>query len=155
MPLLFQHVITLIARIMVSLIFIAGGALNIVNWASSAERLRGKLPLLTDVLGATWTGVASHVLLAMAIVLSLLGGLSVLIGLRARVGTVLLLVFLVPTTVIMHNFWALDSQQAQTELINFMKNVGLLGGLLMILAFGSGGLSADVMLPRRRETSEF
>ncbi len=155
MPPLFQHVITLIARIMISLYFIVTGALSIADWSGVASNVAAKLGFLQGVLGEAGTAVMSHVVMALAIVVAMIGGLSVLIGLRARVGAVLLIIFLVPATLIMHNFWAAPAGQMHGEILVFLKNIALLGGLLMIIAFGSGGMSADLMMPRRREMGQF
>jgi putative oxidoreductase len=74
----------------------------------------------------------------------LTGGLSILLGYRARWGAWLIVLFLVPVTVMMHNFWALtDPNVAQMQHIMFMKNLSMLGAALMITHFGSGPLSLD------------
>lgn len=85
-----------------------------------------------------------------AIVFLVVGGLSVLLGYRAKIGALLLIVFLVPTTLIFHNFWAASPEAAQAEMLNFMKNLGLLGGLLHIAANGSGPGSLDSRLANAR-----
>ena len=75
-------------------------------------------------------------------VLALMGGLSVLLGYRARVGAWMLVAFLVPVTLAMHNFWAVaDPQLAGIQKAMFFKNVALLGGALLIAHFGSGPAS--------------
>jgi putative oxidoreductase len=80
--------------------------------------------------------------------LALAGGLSVVLGYRAKIGAWLLVLFLVPVTLAMHNFWAVqDATMAQMQLANFLKNVSILGGLLLISQFGAGPLSLDA---RRR-----
>lgn len=77
-------------------------------------------------------------------VIALLGGLSVLLGYHAKTGAWLLVAFLVPVTLTMHNFWAVpDPTAAQMQQIMFMKNIALLGGALFITYFGSGPLSLD------------
>ena len=77
-------------------------------------------------------------------VLALAGGLSVLLGYQARIGAWLLVLFLVPVTVMMHNFWAVkDPMAAQMHQIMFMKNLSMLGGALLISHFGAGPLSLD------------
>ena len=77
-------------------------------------------------------------------VLALLGGLSVAAGYRARVGAVLLAAFLVPVTLMMHNFWAVtDPMMAQVQTAMFFKNTALLGAALLILHHGAGPLSVD------------
>jgi putative oxidoreductase len=74
--------------------------------------------------------------------LALVGGLSILLGYKARYGAWLLVIFLVPVTYMMHKFWMIsnpmmhDMQQAM-----FMKNTALLGAALLITHFGSGPLS--------------
>ncbi len=66
--------------------------------------------------------------------LLLIGGLSFLTGLYPTVGIAALVLFLVPTTFIMHNFWAIqDPQMKMVEMVNFNKNLALLGFLLMSL----------------------
>jgi len=77
-------------------------------------------------------------------VLAFLGGLSVLLGFRARLGAAMLAAFLVPVTLSMHAFWAVpDPSMAQLQFAMFMKNVGLLGGTLLIAHFGAGPYSLD------------
>ena len=76
--------------------------------------------------------------------LALAGGLSVALGYRARTGAWLLVVFLVPVTFMMHNFWAVkDPMVAQDQMAHFMKNISLLGSALFIFYFGAGPLSLD------------
>ncbi len=76
--------------------------------------------------------------------IALAGGLSILLGYRARWGAWLIVLFLVPVTVMMHNFWAVaDPNAAQMQHIMFMKNLSMLGAALMITHFGSGPLSLD------------
>jgi uncharacterized membrane protein YphA (DoxX/SURF4 family) len=65
--------------------------------------------------------------------LLLLGGLSLLTGMYVHLGTILLIVFLLPVTIMMHAFWKLQDPQARAmERIAFMKNIALVGFLLMM-----------------------
>jgi uncharacterized membrane protein YphA (DoxX/SURF4 family) len=66
--------------------------------------------------------------------LLLLGGLSILLGIRPPIGVAALALFYLGVTPIMHNFWAVGPEDKQNQLINFMKNVALLGATLMFLA---------------------
>lgn len=80
----------------------------------------------------------AELLVPIAGMLSLLGGLSILLGYRAKIGAWLLVLFLLPTFA-MHSFWSSqDLYSAMMEQFCFMKNVSLLGGCLMIAYFGSG-----------------
>jgi putative oxidoreductase len=68
-------------------------------------------------------------------VLLLLGGLSILTGIRIGIGIAMLALFLIPVTFTMHNYWALPDPMAKMgERVNFMKNMALLGAALMMLA---------------------
>lgn len=67
--------------------------------------------------------------------LLLVGSLSILLGYQVPIGVAALVVFLVPTTVMMHNFWAVQDPMAKMgDTVNFTKNIGLLGSTLMFLA---------------------
>jgi putative oxidoreductase len=86
----------------------------------------------------------AHVAVPLAGLVALVGGLSVALGFHARLGAIALLVFLVPVTLFMHKFWGLsDAQQAQMQMINFMKNVALMGGALFFVYAGAGAYSLD------------
>jgi putative oxidoreductase len=120
-----------LGRLLFSLIFLASAAGKLANWAPPAQMIADKgLP-------------APGAFLSIAIVLEIVGGLMVLLGLQARWGGVLLLLFLVPVSFIMHNFWVLPAEQQQEQMISFMKNVALMGGALMFVALGAGPVSVD------------
>jgi putative oxidoreductase len=81
-------------------------------------------------------------MLAGAIVFLLAGSLSIITGYRARIGASLLLVFLVLATYYFHNFWTIAEATAQQEqMIQFMKNLSIMGALLFIIANGPGPMS--------------
>lgn len=82
-------------------------------------------------------------------ILALAGGLSILLGYRAKLGAWLIVLFLVPVTLMMHKFWGVsDPTIAQTQMIMFMKNVSILGGTLLITQFGAGPMSLDARRSR-------
>ena len=75
-------------------------------------------------------------------VIALLGGLSIALGYRAKLGAWLIVLFLVPVTLMLHRFWGVsDPQVAGLQLAMFMKNLSLLGTALIIARLGSGPLS--------------
>jgi putative oxidoreductase len=77
-------------------------------------------------------------------VLAIVGGLSILLGYRARIGAWLIVLFLVAVTPMMHKFWTVtDPMMQQMQMIMFMKNVAMLGGALLISQFGAGPWSLD------------
>jgi putative oxidoreductase len=119
-----------IGRVMFALIFVS----SIVGHFSSAqisEAAAHGVPLATIVV-------------PLAGIIALVGGVSVMLGYRARFGALLLLVFLVPVTLVMHKFWGLpDPQMAMMQKVNFMKNLSLAGTCVLIMYFGSGPYSLD------------
>jgi putative oxidoreductase len=83
-------------------------------------------------------------------VLAILGGLSIAFGYRARLGAVLIILFLVPVTFMMHKFWAAtDPAIAQDQMAHFFKNLSLIGSALFIFHFGAGPWSLDARAARR------
>ncbi|HEX4417503.1 MAG TPA: DoxX family protein [Kofleriaceae bacterium] len=83
-------------------------------------------------------------LVPLAGLIALAGGVSVILGYHAKLGALLLLVFLIPVTLFMHKFWGIaDPQMAMMQKINFMKNTSLAGTCLLIMHFGSGPYSLD------------
>jgi putative oxidoreductase len=81
--------------------------------------------------------------------LAIAGGLSILLGYRAKLGAWLIVVFLIPVTLMLHKFWAVqDPMMAQIQMILFMKNVAMLGGALLISQFGAGPFSLDARRSR-------
>lgn len=116
----------LAARICLCIIFINSGIGKIFGFAGTAEMMAGRgLPI-------------PQVLLIFTIAFQLLGGLSLLFGYKVQIGSLLLIVFLIPATLVFHN-----PIGNPDELNAFLKNIGLIGGLLMTMYVGAGALSID------------
>ncbi len=91
---------------------------------------------------------APGLLVPLSGVIATLGGLSVTLGYKAKLGAWLLVLFLVPVTLKMHNFWAVtDPTMHGIQMVLFMKNVSMLGAALLITHFGAGPLSLDARRP--------
>jgi len=122
--------VLLVGRILLSAIFISFGAkhfsVETINYGTSA-------------------GVpAASFLVPLAGIIAMTGGLSILLGYKARWGAWLLVIFLVPVSFIMHAYWNIqEPMQHQIQQIMFMKNMSMLGGALILTYFGSGPLSLD------------
>lgn len=68
-------------------------------------------------------------------ILLLIGGLSIITGFQPLIGVIALVIFFLPVTFMMHNFWAVeDEQMKQGEMVNFMKNLALMASALIFLA---------------------
>jgi len=148
MRMLFQHVSVLFARVLLSLFFLWNGAHILLDWHGQRQALE-------------WLGVGYAVPLLVAEVACLLvGGLMLVVGFRGRLGALLLIVFLVPDTLV-HSDWswlgglsAPELRAHAEEVTRVLKNLALLGALLLVLGFGSGGFSLDLFLTGRKKKRE-
>jgi putative oxidoreductase len=122
---------TLAARVLISHIFLASGVMKVLDPSGTAAQMAGR--------GMVWVPV----FLVGAILFELVGGLSVLLGYKARLGALALFLFLIPVTLTFHNFWTYPPDQQQQQMIMFMHNLTLMGGLLLLMAYGPGPLSID------------
>lgn len=125
--------IPLIGRILFSLIFLSSGLMGHMMMASQTAAY------------AASSGVpAPMAMVVISGIIALLGSLSIILGYKAKMGAWLIVIFLVPITFIIHNFWAVtDPMMHQMQMAMFMKNIALIGGALMISYFGSGPMSID------------
>ncbi len=86
----------------------------------------------------------ANILVPIAGVLAFLGGLSVLLGYKGSLGAWLLVIFLLPTALMMHQFWQMNDPFAtMMHHYCFWKNIALMGSALMITYFGTGPYSLD------------
>lgn len=86
----------------------------------------------------------AHVLTGLTIGLELLGGIFIILGWGTRFFAVTIFLFLIPVNYLFHPFWAInDAVEMQVEIMIFMKNVAIMGGLLMLAAAGPGKLSVS------------
>jgi putative oxidoreductase len=126
-----RDIAALVGRILLALIFIIGGWNKIGGFEGTAAYIASKgLPL--PQVGA-----------AIAVIVELLGGILLLVGFKARWAALAIFVFLIPTTFIFHPFWAVPVEQVASQQGNFMKNLAIMGGMLMVWAFGPGRISVD------------
>ena len=88
----------------------------------------------------------ASVLVPIASVMAFIGASSILLGVEARWGAWLVIIFLVPVTFVQHRFWTIDdAMKRKIQYISFMKNVSIIGGAIFIAVFGSGPLSLDAL----------
>ena len=121
----------LVGRILLAAIFVISGFNKISGFAGVAGYIGSKgLPM-------------PEVLAALTIALELLGGIMLVIGYKVRIVSILFFLWLIPTTVIFHKFWGIEAAQVQNQMNNFLKNVSIMGGMLLVFAFGPGAYSVD------------
>jgi putative oxidoreductase len=98
---------------------------------------------------------SASLLLFVAAAVEIIGGLSVLIGYYTRLGALLLALYLIPVTLLFHDFWAHSGMEVQMQMVNFLKNVAIFGGLLYVYAFGPGHVSVDMRRGREEHVPRF
>jgi putative oxidoreductase len=119
-----------LGRVFYSLIFINSG----FSHFSSAS---------VDYANSQGVPMAS-ILVPLSGIMAIAGGLSVLLGYKAKWGACLLVAFLIPVTLMMHAFWKLDDPvEHQMQMAMFMKNISMLGAALLIAWYGAGPVSLD------------
>ena len=126
-----RHSAALAGRILLALIFIVSGWGKITGFAGTAGFIASKGMPLPEVMAAG------------AIAVEFLGGLALLAGFKARWAGLVIFLFMIPTTLIFHNPSGLTGQEAQGQMIHLMKNLAIMGGMLMVFAFGPGKYSID------------
>ena len=141
-----QSIVGALGRALISLIFILSGVQKLVDWNESLQLLHQTLtnwlpetlhsPMLQPMLD--WSLANTTTLLCLAIIFELVGGLLVFLGIQVRLGAFFLICVLSLATIIFHHFWNFEEPHHQIEMVNFMKNLSILGGLLFILARGKG-----------------
>jgi len=112
-----------------------------------------KIPHFNDVAKLMESrGIPSaKLMLCGAIAFLIVGSISIIVGFQARLGAVLLLIFLALASYYFHNFWALPDAHAQQEqMVQFMKNLSMMGAMVFLIANGSGPMSLDTVFPHRK-----
>jgi putative oxidoreductase len=120
-----------VGRVLIALIFLLSGIGKITGYAGTAGYMASKNLPMVDVL------------LVLSIVIEIGGAAMIVLGWKARLGALALFLWMVPVTLIFHNFWGVPAEQQQLQQIMFLKNLGLMGGMLFLMAFGSGKFSVE------------
>lgn len=129
----FYDCLLLIGRIFISAIFIIAAIGKIMAFsATSASMMQHGVPY-------------ANVLLIIGIIVEMGGGLLVLFGWYARLGALLLFLFIIPVTYFFHSFWTYTtiSTDAVVNTVMFFKNLAMMGGLLYVMVIGAGRISLD------------
>lgn len=121
----------LIARICLSIVFLLAGIGKLMDFHGTAAYM-----------SAYGIPMASFFLVIAALI-EIIGGLSILLGFKARWGAGLLLLYLIPVTGIFHAFWSVSGAEQALQMIAFFKNLAIFGGLLYVLCWGAGEFSLD------------
>ena len=132
-----NSLVPLFGRILLSAVFIMGGIGKITGFSFEESMVAAKhLPLPAVALG-------------IALIIELVGGLAILAGLFTRLTAWIVFLYMIPTTFLFHNFWAMQGADRIDTMIHFEKNLAIMGGLLLLAAFGPGAYSIDSARARR------
>jgi len=123
--------LALVGRILLGSIFVLSGFQKLMGFSGLIAGIAGKgLPL-------------PEVLAVLTVAIELGAGLLLVVGWKARWAALLLFLFTIPITLTFHNFWAMEGVEAAMNKIQFLKNVSIMGGMLLVAAFGPGRYSLD------------
>ena len=126
----------LAGRILLSAIFVLSGVMKLIDTSGTVQHMEAQ-------------GIPSaNVLAILAGLVEIAGGLMILTGFATRLGGLMLFLFLIPTTFIFHAFWNLTGPERLGQMVHFMKNLAIMGGLLLVVAFGPGRYSIDAKMRR-------
>lgn len=125
-----------LARLLLAFMFITSGLQKITGYAGTQQYMEAM-----GVPGA---------LLPLAILTEVVGGIALLLGWQARIAAVLLAGFSIVSGLLFHLIpsFGMEGMAAQGETISFMKNMTIAGGMLMVVAMGSGKWSLDARAGR-------
>jgi putative oxidoreductase len=126
-----QGIPVVVARVLLALMFVLSGFGKLTGLEGTAGYIASK-------------GLPAPMLLAVAAgVVELVAGVLLIVGWQARWAALALAGFTVVASVIFHNYWAMPAEQQMMQQLMFMKNMAVVGGLLVVFAFGAGSLSLD------------
>jgi putative oxidoreductase len=130
-----QDAAALAGRIMLALMFVISGLGKIGAFADTTVYMASAgLPAIDPLL---------EILLIVTILVELGGGTAIIFGWKTRQATVVIFLFTALVTVVFHRFWDAPPDQAIAQQLMFMKNVAVMGGLLVLWAFGPGEYALD------------
>lgn len=131
-----EAIATLCGRILLSSIFLISALLKFADWVGTEELLleRGI--------------VFAPLVVALSLSFELLGGLAILTGFLARAGAISLVAYLICISLLLNNFWDYPPEEQALQMVMMLKNFAIIGGLLLVAAYGPGPLSLN---PRKKD----
>lgn len=126
-----KHYGPVIGRILMAFIFLFAGFGKVTGFTGTAAFIASKGVPLPELAAAG------------AAIVELGGSLAMILGYKTRWAAAALAIFTAMAALIFHNFWAVAADQTQNQMIHFMKNVAIMGGLLYVVVYGSGPLALD------------
>jgi putative oxidoreductase len=127
----FKSPLTLAGRVLLALMFVWAGVSKLTNLDGTAGYIAsGGLPM-------------PDVLAVIVALFEVIAGLALAVGLHARWAALALAAFTLLATLLFHKFWAVPPEQQVVQQLMFLKNLAVVGGMFIVVAFGAGPLSID------------
>jgi len=139
-----KDVIDLIGRVLLSIIFLYDAYDSTIYFDETIRQMA--------TYNFTWYPVF---FLKLGIALLIIGGLLLLLGYRSSFGALLLLLYWIPVTIIVHAYWNDPTNLQREQALHFMKNLAIAGGLLMVYVNGSGRYSIKRLLATTKVQKNF
>ena len=131
-----------LARALVALIFILSGLRKLAAFSATLQMI-------------STVGFPTPALFLLgAVVLEVGGGLALLVGYKTRWAALALIIFLIPATLVFHVAYLGDQAQGQQQMVEVLKNLAIMGGLLRLFIDGAGAFSLDAAWPKRSVTTD-
>ncbi len=131
-----NHALNLMGRLLLAALFLPAGLSKLSGFEGTVDYIGSVgLPLPTVAAGA-------------ALALEILGSVALIVGFQTRIVAAVLAVFTCVASIFFHAFWAAAPEQAFVQQLLFFKNIGVIGGLLVLASSGAGAWSID----SRKET---
>ena len=134
----------MLGRILLPLVFLVAGIQKLMNIREIADMLAAnKVPIPEEVVPYLGSIPKYEALGYLVAAVEIIGGLMVLIGLKARWGALMLVVFTACTIIFVHHFWDMEGAAQIANRTEALKNLSMIGGLLLVVAMGSGPTAVD------------
>jgi putative oxidoreductase len=133
----YGNALWLLGRIMIGIIFVQSGFAKLMDLGGFAAMLGSRGVPMAEVMAPIGASV------------EFCGGLAIVLGLGTRYAALLMVAFVIVATGISHRFWEYAPPQRQGQVVNFAKNVAIIGGFLFVFVTGGGHYSLDRWWRRR------
>ncbi|MBP7713068.1 MAG: DoxX family protein [Gammaproteobacteria bacterium] len=126
-----QNPLALAGRLLMAALFLPAGIHKVTGFAGTVGHISSAgLPM-------------PEVAAALAVAVEIGAAVALILGYRTRLAAIALAVFTLVASYFFHNYWAMPSDQQMVQQLMFFKNMGVVGGLLTIAAWGAGAWSMD------------
>ena len=140
-----QKIFFFLGKLLISSIFIFSAFSDLIHWNATEQYIYNELStnLHSGVGGRIVLQVLNYIVpnlsvfFAAGVILKFLGGISILFSWKRNFGVFLLVLFMLSSTILMHDFWNKHGIIKDQEMVLFWNNIGILGGLFLLFSIKS------------------